>query len=372
MFENLLKWAQKGPTADVAACQIEAVHEDVLVGFLDALAARGLRSHAVLNARIEKQRGNFFDVVPPKNGTIEYIAIDDRAGWTALERRMRAINPRLVFFNTFQRKGQADLMMRLDRPTWGIVHNPKVFASFPECVAAAQSGRIEAFVLAPHVARALEEAVPDLKGHIHVHYPVTWAADGADEWSLPAAYAPLDIAIPGTVNYRGRAWMALLDHLEAVDAPAQRPVRFVIVAGGPDRADFEAQVAARGLERFFDFEPLDPETNRVPHASLMKRLYSAHAMMPMLPPTRMDFLTFKITTAIPAAIGTGRPTLLPSHVARIYGMPTINVPKDKPYDLRQADLSDASLTDARASIIARRAEMQKENVDVITPLLARL
>ena len=372
MLQNPLKLTEKGPHADVAACQIEAVHEDVLVGMLDALAAHGLSSHSMLNARIASQRGDFFEVVPPRKGTVEYLDCDGLEGWEALERRMRSVKPRLVFFNTFQRRGQAELMLRLGKPAWGVVHNPTLFASFPECLRVAEKGQIEAFVLAPHVAEALEKTVPALKGHIHVHHPIGWAAQGADTWSLPDEGAPLEIAIPGTVDYKGRAWEEMLEHLSATQTVASRPVRFVIVAGGPDRADFFARVEALGLSDLFDFEPLDPETRRVPHRALMERLYRAHAIMPMLPPNRMDFLTSKISTAMPACVGTARPTLLPAHIAEIYGMPAIEVPRERPFDLRKADLSDATLTAARAAVVARRAEMEQENIDTIRPLLERI
>lgn len=372
MLQNLMKWAGIGSLADVAACQIEAVHEDVLVAMLDALAAHGLNSHSILNERIKAQRGDFFEVVPPRKGKIEYMDCDGKEGWDALQERMQSVKPRLIFFNTFQRRGQADLLRRLDKPAWGVVHNPELFASFPECLKVAEDGLLEAFVLAPHVATALEETVPALKGHIHVHHPIGWAVKGADTWSLPAAGAPLEIAIPGTVDYKGRAWEAMLEHLAGTEKVASRPVRFVIVAGGPDRADFVARVEELGLNHLFDFEPLDPETRRVPHRALMARLYRAHAIMPMLPPDRMDFLTSKISTAMPACVGTARPTLLPAHIAGIYGMPAIEVPRERPFDLGNADLSDASLTAARRAIQARRSEMEQENIDTLRPLLRRL
>ena len=357
---------------DVVACQIEAVHEDVLVVMLDALAAHGRGSHALLNARIEAQKGDFFEVVQPKRAQIEYLDCDGQAGWKALEARIRTLHPRLMFFNTFQRRGQALLMRRIGQPAWGVVRNPSIFASFPDCVKAAEEGLIEAFVLAHHVAPALAATVPALKGHIHVHHPIGWVMDGENTWSLPPAREPLEIVIPGTVDYKSRAWEALLDHLSQTKPAAARPVRFVVVAGGPDRAHFVDRVAELGLNELFDFVPLDPETRKVPHRALLERLHSCHAMMPMLPPNRMDFLTTKISTSVVTSAGTGRPVLLPRHIAEIYRVPSIDVPRERPFDLSEVDLSDATLTANREAMMARRAEMAQENIDTLKPLLARL
>jgi len=356
-------------SADVAAFQVESVHEDVAAAFFEAFAAHGLTTYAQFNRRILDQRGDFFEVVRPALTEIDYIGLESRADWKPMNDRARRRRPRFLFFNSFQRDAVANMARDLDLPAWGVVHNPALFAGSEGCLALAREHRIEAFTLAPHVARVLESTVPELAGHIHVHHPVGWAAGGPAPWTLPEAGAPIDILIPGALDYKGRAWEALLDYLDTTDLSDVRPFRIHVVSGGPDRADFEAQVAARGLTRLFCIAPLDPVTRRVPHSVLMARMFRSHLLMPMLPPNRLDFVKTKISTSLSMIQGAARPAILPRILAETYGCPALISPDDRPYDLRHLDLSNASLVRLRCAMLELYARLVRENVETLSPLI---
>lgn len=359
-------------TFDIAAFQVEGVHEDAASAFFDSCGAHGLTTYAQFNERIVNRRGDFFEIVKPALTEIEYIHLEARPDWDDMTQRAEAVAPKALFFNSFQRDSVVNVARNLDRSTWGVIHNPKMFRKSAGCMDFVREGKLEAIVLAPHVAVAVEEHIPELAGHIHLHHPVGWAAGGAASWTPPAPNEPLDILIPGTVDYAGRSFVGLLDYLETTDLSDVRPFKCSIVAGGPDRADFEHQIATRGLSRFFDVEPLDPVTNRVPHANLMARMSRSHVLMPMLPPERIDFLTSKISTSLSMIKGTARPSVLPRHVADIYEMPALNSPKDAPFDLRGLDLSTASLSAMRCDMLTLYARLTGENNALIETLMKRL
>lgn len=350
----------------VAAFQFEAVHEDVAAGFFRAFSQLGLSCRGYFNQRIRESRGDFFDLVRHRGVHVSYVPFNDREDWKAVLDEVQRLQPRFLFLNSFQRDGIARWAATFSSPILGVVHNPTLFTNSAPCVELARNGRAELFVLAPHVASKLRTYHPELAHRIHVHFPYEWMMDDEDGYS-PAA-GTLDVVVSGAVNFRNRDFRGLLDHLDRGEARAQRPFRLWIVAGGPDRAALESASDARGLGHYFRFLPLDPVTGRVPHAEYLRALYRCHAVLPLLPEGRVDYVTSKISTGIAAAVGTGRPIISTSAVAEAYGFVPIELPRGRPFAIGECDLTQRTLEARRAETLALRQRGLDQNFELLAKL----
>lgn len=356
-----------GTSVDIAAFQMEAVHEDLAAGFFRAFSMAGLVCQAHFNQRILGSRGDFFATVTHPNVEARYPNMEGTVNWRALFAEVRETKPKALFFNTLQRDGIASFARSFDLPVLCVVHNPFLFRDSQECRALAKRGALEVFGLAPHVMNSLRREIPELEGHVHVHRPYEWMVDGADCYEGDPL--TLDIVIPGAVDYNNRGFGPLVEWLSGLDSTKVRPFRFSILAGGPDRKRLEDDIGRLGLQRYFHLAPLHPLTKRVPHENYLRHLYQCHAMLALLPPGRTDYLTSKISTGIMAALGTGRPIIAPASVGRAYGFTPIEVPEDRPHDLEGADLSKMTLESRRLESLALRSRGLEENQHTLEAIL---
>lgn len=354
---------------EIAAFQMEAVHEDLAAGFFREFSALGYGCRAYFNERIFKLRGDFFSRIAHPNIEVTYPPIEGRPAWDALAERVRAQQPKALYVNTMQRDGIARWVDQFGLPILAVVHNPFLFEASEQCCDLARTGRLDLFGLAPHVVSTLLERVPELEGRAHVHYPYVWMPDGADAYDEDPEV--LDIVVPGAVNFENRDFQGLLDFLRSGEANRQRPFKLSILAGGPDRGKLVDAISSYGIERFFDLARLDPETNRVPHETYLKRLHECHAVLPLLPVGRRDYVTSKVTTGVMAGLGIARPIITTSRVGKAYGFAPIETPEDRPFDLRAADLSAETLTHRRAEALKIRSAALAQNQRKIRAILDR-
>lgn len=353
----------------VAAFQMEAVHEDLAAGFFRVFSELGLGCRGYFNQRIAASRGDFFDLVSHPGVEMTWPPYEGRPAWDKVADDVRAQDPSLLYFNTLQRDGIAKWADQFGVPILAVVHNPFLFANSEPCRDLARRGRVDMFGLAPHVVSKLVEAVPELEGRAHVHHPYEWMPDGADAYSEDPEV--LDIVVPGAVNFGNRDFEGIIRHLNSGEANHQRPFRFSIVAGGPDRQRLEDQIRLDGLEKWFDLLALDPETNRVPHRDYLSRLYHSHAMLPLLPQGRQDYLRSKITTGVMAALGTGRPMITTRAVGEAYGFTPVQLPDGEPSVIGKADLSGETLANRREEALAIRKAGLEQNTRTLRTVIER-
>ncbi len=354
---------------DISAFQMEAVHEDVSAGFFKVFNDLGLKSNGHFNRRILTMRGDFFESFNLDKTHIDYPMLAGRPSWGVLKQRVQDEQPSTLFFNTFQRDSLGVWAKDFALPVMGVVHNPNLFRDARECVALAKEGLLDVFGLAEHVVERILERVPELEGRAHVHHAYYWMPDHLDEYTPKTDV--LDIFIPGALNFHNRAFVPLIENLRDSNLNSVRPFRIILPSGGPDRATFEKMITEYQLEKYFDLCPLDPISGRVPHNLYLKRLYQCHAIMPLLPVDRPDYLTLKISTGVTAGIGSGRPLIAPQSVGDAYHFAPVLLPEDKPFDITQADLSDISLAKSRQSVIKLRDASLANNHKLIKSVLDR-
>jgi hypothetical protein len=82
-------------------------------------------------------------------------------------------------------------------------------------------------------------------------------------------------------------------------------------------------------------------------------------------------VTTKITTGVPASIGTGRPIIAPQSVGEAYGFAPQIVPESRPFDISKTDLSNDSLARARDAMTLIRRDGLMSNSLVIEDILQR-
>lgn len=350
---------------------MEGVHEDIMAAALAAFASNDCTVKAFLSRRISKSRGNFFDDIEIKDTSVQYVTLETRQDWEDVASAVKAAEPDILYFNTFQRDGIAKWARQFDKPIVGIVHNPHLFTAAPECMELLKEGRLELLCLGHHVLDYVRTVLSGYEDKIHLYLPYLWMREEFDRFALPEGDDPLRIVLPGAIDYNNRDFKGLVSFLQESAATLPRDVVFYLVAGGPNRADLEQLVDQAGLGDMFCFLPLDPETKRVPHRDYLRCLYASHAMMLLLPVGREDYVTTKITTGVPASIGTGRPIIAPQSVGEAYGFAPQIVPESRPFDISKTDLSNDSLARARDAMTLIRRDGLMSNSLVIEDILQR-
>lgn len=352
---------------DITCLQMEAVHEHITAGFFRVFSELGLTCNGHFNRRILQLNGDIFSRLSYPGVHVDYPVMEGRSCWDAIAARVRSEDPSLIFMNTLQRDGIAEWIEQFDCPVFAIVHNPKLFAQSEACLRWAESGRLTAFCLAPHVARQLKRLVPSLANRTFVHYAFDILPGGIDNFDPEAEV--LDIVIPGAVNYRNRGFAGLIETLRDTGHKLPRPLRFTVIAGGPDRARLEADIASHDLQEYFRLMPLDQRSGRVPHHEYLDCLGLCHAIMPLLPHGRQDYLKSKVTSSVLAGLGAARPMICPDVVGRAYNFDPIVVPPNRPYDVSSADLSAQSLAERRQQGLRIRKRGLNHNRRTITRAL---
>jgi len=356
---------------DIVSIQVGAVHEDLMGGFLRVFEDLNLRTLVILNEKINHLRGSFFDTVNNyPNSQVSFHGFRGVPEWDRVTDRIRQANPRLIFSNTLQLSGPAEMADKLKLPTIGVVHNPRKFTASPECMALAQSGQLDLVGLAPHVKTAIEAAVPNMAGRVHAHFPYEWTPDN---YTPKRDYGPVrKICIPGAINYNNRDYAGLVDYLATADFSDTDPFEIHILTGGRDLGRLKDDIASRNIGKYFVFADLEPGFEQIPHATYLRRLYDCDVCLALLPKNAEHYLTFKITTGIMAAIGMGMPIIAPRRVGEVYGFTAIETPEGKGHDFAAADMSPQRLRLLGDQAIQRKAEGLKMNREILEPVLHRI
>lgn len=337
------------------------MHEDVSAGFLLALSQCNIQMQAHFNRKILDQRGDFFAELHIPHLKMVYPPLEGVPAWDAVARAILRQNPQVIFANTFQRDGIAKWLAKFDLPILGVVHNPEILRNSPHAMDLVRRGKVFAFGLAPHVVARILDIVPELHGRCAVYHPVYWMREAEDRFAPDPNLRRIFIA--GAVDYNNRDFKRLTGFLAGGGPEPKIPVKFQIFTGGPDRKRLEQEVSDFGLQRFFEFAPLDPQTGRVPHAVYLRGLRACDAVMPLLPQERKDYLVNKYSTGIAAGVGSIRPLIAPKIYGDVYGFAALAPRADNPVDISELDLGLGHLTARRADMrqVWQRAMAQNQN-----------
>ena len=305
----------------VAILELTGVHEEIIPSLVDALP-RGMSAVVYVNDRCRLVRGDIFAELAGLNALVEYVEISKAIDWVNLGRRIDAGGHEALIVTTFQIEGVALWARGRKLPVLGVIHNPPLFLNSAACKSALADEGLRSIVLAPHVAARFNTLTQGAHmDAIGVVEPVFW---GEGERGQPPAGAPKRVIVPGGVNFVARDFEGLLRALDhgRLSRLRQSGIELQIIGGGPDRAKLEDQVNANDLADVVCLLPLS-ETGRVPYSAYVAALREAWAIYPLLPLKWPPYRDYKITSAIPTAIGFGLPLVLDRWTASAYRVPAL-------------------------------------------------
>lgn len=350
----------------VAIVELTGVHEEIIPSLVDALP-EGTRADVFVNARCRSVRGDIFSQIGPLSAQVQYIEIAKAIDWVELGRRIDAGGYDALIISTFQIEGVALWAAARDLPVIGVVHNPKIFLNSPACKGALIEGRLRTIVLAPHVAARFNTMTHGAHmDAISVIEPVFWGERAAAQAQTTTQKR---VIVPGGINFAARDFDGLLAALDPARIAIMQDagVTLQIIGGGPDRAKLEDALDVRGLRNIVSLLALS-DTGRVPYDAYVAALEQAWAIYPLLPLSWPPYRDYKITSAIPTAIGFGLPFVTDRWTASAYRVPALiadastHAALDALIGLSSAQHSDVvrELSDYRAAARLRnRAEMSR-------------
>ncbi|WP_224814989.1 hypothetical protein [Hasllibacter sp. MH4015] len=346
----------------IAILQTGGVHEEIVPSLIEAIGPDA-RVAVWLNAKCRATRGDIFAEIPGLGAQVHDVRLEGQADWDALAREVHAFAPEIILVATFQRQGVAEFVAQFGKPVLGVIHNVPMALKSPLIATMIADGRCRPLTLAPHVAahfhRSTKGAYIDRVGVVE---PVHWG-------SPAQAQGRRLIAIPGGVNATNRDFDGLMAALAdgLADDLAARDMALAILGGGPDRARLEAEVGRAGWQDIVRFAPLGPN-GRVLYDAYLGTLRRAWALLPLIPLSKADYREFKITSAIPTAIGFGLPLPLDRWTSAVYRCPHIPALPDAAGSLRalvnltetsHGALSDDIARSRQAALTRNRAEMAR-------------
>jgi glycosyltransferase involved in cell wall biosynthesis len=200
----------------------------------------------------------------------------------------------------------------LDVPLLGVVHNTELLLDDPSYRSFFAAPRRRPLVLGEHIAEVLGGSLGRLAWISHVVFPPDPAAS-------PDADRPTVFVVSGNVEFHRRNYDALLD---AVSELVAEDVPFVVrVVGRSTTRDgrvLRREVESRGLAARFEFSP-----GEIDHPRFFQLVGEADFSLPLIDLTREPFrayLSTKLASSVPFAIGLGVPLVVHTAVAGTYGV----------------------------------------------------
>lgn len=312
--------AQVAPKS-VAILELTGVHEEIIPSLVDALP-EGTVARVFVNRRCLEMRGDLFVEIDGLCCDVEYVEINKAIDWVQLGRRIDTEGFDALIISTFQIEGVALWADQRALPVLGVVHNPTLFLNSDACKTALTAGEVQSIVLAPHVAARFNALTRGAHiDAIGVAEPVFWGEIGECPSQLTG---PKHVIVPGGVNFAVRDFEGLLASLDTDRLANLRRAGIVlqIIGGGPDRDTLHRLISERGVDDVITLLPL-AASGRVPYAAYISALRTAWAIFPLLPLNWAPYREYKITSAIPTAIGFGLPVVLDRWTAHAYRVPAL-------------------------------------------------
>lgn len=335
----------------VVILELTGVHEEIIPSLVDALPP-GTDVQVIVNKRCLDMRGDIFAEMDGLSCKIDYVEITKAIDWVQLGRRIDDGDHDALIISTFQIEGVALWAEQRALPVLGVVHNPTLFLNSDACKSAFTTCGTQGVVLAPHVAARFNSLTRGAHiDAIGVLEPVFW---GEGNIAMSPVGEPKHVIIPGGVNFAARDFEGLLAALDPPRLAGLRAAGIVlqIIGGGPDRATLHDQIMEKDVGDVVDLLPISP-SGRVPYDAYIAALRKAWAVYPLLPLNWPPYRDYKITSAIPTAIGFGLPVVLDRWTANAYRVPAV-----------VSDGSIAAALDCLATLTARaHDEISKETRD---------
>ncbi len=373
MLASVSKMIRKKPRIRrCAIVQLEAVHEEIIPSIVRALNSLDIVPDVFINQRCKFLRGDIFNELPDLELNLNYISVEGRQDWITLSDRLKSSKLDCVILSTYQREGIAAWAAGLDLPIIGFVHNAHMFLNAPQCLKSFQQNKTQLLTLAPHVCAYLNQRTSfELIDRTGVLESIYWGEKLPSQSSPESTDNSLNVAIPGGVSFKSRSFQLLIDVLSEPKA-WNRPLKFHVLGGGADRKTLEQLIKERNLSDFMYCAPLG-ENDRVMYDDYISGLQNSHILHPLAPLAFGPYREYKITSAIPTAVGFGLPVILDRWTARVYRAPSIETDVDLAASIQMlSNLTDELLLRARDSIVEYRKDMLARNTFELARILSNI
>lgn len=311
-----------------AILQIESIHEIVTPGIIYSLNKNNYKPILFFNKGCSDRRGQFFPFCENLEFDLIEFAFSDGYTFNQISDTIQENNCDFAIVNTLQKNDKLDSYISLNLPLIGIVHNVNIFLESDKGLDFANQPNFYLLTIAPHVSFYLRNRLTFEKTNIDYYIP-SYLVDERHIKSrkLNQEKEEIVVAIAGGINnIRNRGFTELLNFLKTWDKDLN--IKFVICGGGKDRNRLEKFVLDLNLSKYFDFVPVDSETEYVMYDNYYKALDKADFLLTLFPPNDIKYFKFKATASIMTAISLGLPIITDITARTLYGVPCITYRND--------------------------------------------
>lgn len=274
-----------------------------------------------LNERTRSRKGDIYEFYQDLKARVFYCNLDTTEKINRFSVYINTNGYRACLFSTYQGGNTIRFSQKLEMPTFGVVHNSKIFEDSLQKILCFDNDKLKGlFILEDHVRESLllviDKSLVFPSVDINIFRPYYWR--NASKLNLDSVpIQPISIVVPGSVNFRNRNFPELLGALEE-NHKLQNTLRIVVLGGGKDRELLIGQVERKNLSAVFSFLPIS-SSGFVTYSSYFNALNGASFCLPLSANDNYEHI--KITSAIPTSIGWILPALISKKINNIYNIP---------------------------------------------------
>lgn len=295
--------------------QLGPVHEELAVGFSEALLDLDCDVHVVLHQQSLSKKGDVFCAFPKFDRLlVSYHSTQlRREGFKIdLENILHWV-PDLVILLTLQNEATYSLAEQFSQariPVSGVIHNNQLITRCIPLQEKFLSGDYKPLFLSPHVQDASSLWAPTKPGNVVYnifsphHYLLRPNTIGSG-----SEHKPLTVAVLGGISFKRLSFNALLETVSKNKDQWLGKIVFSIIGGGEDRSKLQNAVLNHGISALFYFSSLSIG-GRSNYADYYRLLGESDAVLCL---DRLGIYKkaadYKITSSVPSAISFEKPLL---------------------------------------------------------------
>ena len=299
----------------VSLFQLGPVHEEVSLGFCQALLKLGVDVKVWLHQESFNKKGDVYSYFSGKTRIdIRYHSTKlNKYAETDLLHKVLDDKPDLIILLTLQNTQTeyvADFFVRQNIRVAGVVHNNVLIRKSKVLSEAFNSGKYCPLFLSPHVKR--DSADWNVNSKSFVVYNVFSPNLVVNRQSNDHIFSIL-----GGVSWKRLAYDELMQAVISNKDRWTKRLRLQIVGGGADRALIQEIAQQNGIENIFMFSDLDSGSKMTSYSKYYECLSGADAVLCL--PRKGVFNSVaisKITSSVPSALSFGKPLICSPELAQ--------------------------------------------------------
>lgn len=349
----------------VSLFQLGAVHEEVSLGFCQALLRLGVDVKVWLHQTSLDTKGDVFSCFPDNHKVeVNYHSTKlNRPAPTNLLDRVLEDKPEAIILLTLQNSQTefvANYFSGHGVRVAGIVHNNMLTIKNKNIAHGYNSGKFCPIFLSSHVKVGSSDWNTNDKSFV-VYNVFTPALS---DYQKPRYHV---FSILGGVSLERLAYDELLQSVTENKARWAKTLKIQIVGGGGDRVLLQQLAERGGVEDMFLFSTLDSQSRMTSYSQYYNYLSASDAVLCLPRKGRFGRLAAsKITSSVPSALSFGKPLVCTSELAQRHNVSSASVTGDNLSSQinNMLDEHDAYLTYSHLNQSSERLRVLMENLNV--------